>query len=192
MAKRKKDCLDKLIKDTWAKCDVAYEVLVKMLSELVKTKEKYEALCAKLKNYIEDPDDLVQVEDLCVRAGSDETLDNLMDIAGYDTLDEFEAFVRHWAAYKKAHEDQMPVAWMNTDDCGGISSIVTTPDFWDCECSHDYVHPNTEKKCSVCGALRYDHPDSRANEVVAYFESKLGIKYPTDEGGGSDGGDKVR
>jgi hypothetical protein len=40
-----------------------------------------------------------------------------------------------------------------------------TEEFWDCECATDYIHPKTASKCSKCGAVREDQPDSRVNEV---------------------------
>lgn len=179
MAKRKEDCLEKLIKDTGAKRDAAYDVLVKMLSELVKTKEKYDKLAGLLEKHGRVPDDLRDIETLCVEAGSDETLDRLMDIAGCDTLDDFEAFVQHWADYRKAHENMVPLAWIERYDHG---DIITSPDFWDCGCQRDYIHPRKERKCKVCGARRDEQPESRLGEVLAYFENKLGIKYPKDGG----------
>jgi hypothetical protein len=42
---------------------------------------------------------------------------------------------------------------------------LTTPDYWDCECQHNYIHPRDQEICSICGAIRTDQPDSRLAEV---------------------------
>lgn len=42
-------------------------------------------------------------------------------------------------------------------------------DYWDCECVHDYIHPNTEDVCDKCKALREDQPDSRLDEIEKYI-----------------------
>lgn len=156
MAKHKEDCLRKLSKDTGAKRDAAYEDLVKMLSELVEAKEKYDALHAKLKNYIDDPDDLVQVEELCVKARSDDTLDEIMDLVGVDTLDDLMAALQVFKEYRIVPRYSGKDV---TDDC------MTTPAFWDCECEENYIHPRNESWCSRCGAKRDDQPDARLNEA---------------------------
>jgi|GEM_PF-2737835 len=50
-----------------------------------------------------------------------------------------------------------------------------TPDFWDCECIDDYIHPKTKRLCDRCGAVADEQPDSRVNEV-AYFLSLRGVQ----------------
>lgn len=50
--------------------------------------------------------------------------------------------------------------------------LVTT--HWDCECKHNYIHPNSEDRCNECGAERESQPDSRENEVME-FKSKAKI-----------------
>jgi hypothetical protein len=47
--------------------------------------------------------------------------------------------------------------------------ILTTSDFWDCECEHDYIHPSTEAFCKKCKTPREEGPDSRVEEVRKYF-----------------------
>ena len=49
---------------------------------------KYDRLVNILKKHIEDPDNPIDVEDLCVRAGADDQLDEIMDIVGVDSYDE--------------------------------------------------------------------------------------------------------
>lgn len=46
------------------------------------------------------------------------------------------------------------------------NSIQTTEKYWDCECEKDYIHPKTQDKCTICGALAEEQPDSRVNEVL--------------------------
>ncbi len=48
----------------------------------------------------------------------------------------------------------------------------TTTEYWDCECEHDYIHPNTEDKCDRCGAIREEQPNSRKVEVANYLKSQ--------------------
>ncbi len=43
--------------------------------------------------------------------------------------------------------------------------IKTTPQFWDCECQTNYIHPSSQDRCAACGARREDQPDARVNEV---------------------------
>lgn len=45
------------------------------------------------------------------------------------------------------------------------SAIETTPDFWDCECEHHFIHHYTENECPYCGSIREAQPDSRIDEV---------------------------
>ena len=55
--------------------------------------------------------------------------------------------------------------------------FLTTPDFWDCECSEKFIHSRQVERCAHCGAHRDEQPDSRLFEVD---EDNLGeetIKY---------------
>ncbi|MGQ4893374.1 MAG: hypothetical protein ACP6IQ_01975 [Candidatus Njordarchaeia archaeon] len=47
--------------------------------------------------------------------------------------------------------------------------IKTLKEFWDCECETNYIHPITDKKCSKCGALREEQPNTRLDEFRAFF-----------------------
>ena len=49
---------------------------------------KYDRLVNILKKHIEDPDNPIDVEDLCVRARADDQLDEIMDIVCVDGYDE--------------------------------------------------------------------------------------------------------
>jgi len=41
---------------------------------------------------------------------------------------------------------------------------------WDCECEVDYIHPNTENVCTLCGANMDEQPSSLALEVKAFLK----------------------
>lgn len=47
------------------------------------------------------------------------------------------------------------------------ASTNTNPNFWDCECDENYIHPKRKKVCKVCGCLAEDMPDSIESEVEA-------------------------
>ncbi len=51
---------------------------------------------------------------------------------------------------------------MKTETVGGVT---TTPDYWDCECEKNYIHPKNQKTCTVCKAEASDSPDSRVDEL---------------------------
>ena len=44
--------------------------------------------------------------------------------------------------------------------------INTVPGYWDCECTKNFIHPKTDKRCLRCDAEHEDCPDSRLEEVV--------------------------
>ena len=45
------------------------------------------------------------------------------------------------------------------------TTFSTHPDYWDCECEHNYIHPKDEDECKVCGSLWEEQPESRTSEV---------------------------
>ena len=47
------------------------------------------------------------------------------------------------------------------------TAVLTTPEYWDCECDKDYIHPAHELFCQMCGAFKDDQPDARVDEVKA-------------------------
>jgi len=49
-----------------------------------------------------------------------------------------------------------------------INDVRTTEKYWDCECEHNFIHPKTQSKCGICGALAEEQPDSRINEVLMF------------------------
>ncbi len=50
--------------------------------------------------------------------------------------------------------------------------IQTNPNYWDCECEADYIHPKGSVTCSKCGALEDEQPDSRQNEIDQHLNKK--------------------
>jgi len=59
---------------------------------------------------------------------------------------------------------------MEKEDHG--NGLVTTPDYWDCECDDNYIHPKSEEKCEKCGKKPDEQPDSRVNEVEDMLAQK--------------------
>lgn len=57
----------------------------------------------------------------------------------------------------------------------------TVPEFWDCNCPHQYVHPRAVAVCKRCGARSEDQPDSRFTEVMRMLlgEKGIGEEEPT-------------
>jgi len=49
--------------------------------------------------------------------------------------------------------------------------IILTPEWWDCECDKDYIHPKKQHRCPKCKAHADDQPDSRLSEVL-YFTKR--------------------
>lgn len=45
--------------------------------------------------------------------------------------------------------------------------VVTTEEYWDCECKTDYIHAAEIAICPVCGSMQEDQPNSRVNEIEA-------------------------
>jgi len=44
--------------------------------------------------------------------------------------------------------------------------ILTTPEYWDCECEHNYIHHKSEPSCHICKAVIDEQPDSTVTEVI--------------------------
>ena len=64
--------------------------------ELTSKAYKYDRIVKMLKGYIDNPDDPVELQDLCVRAGADEQLDELMDAGGFDSYAEMLEEIESW------------------------------------------------------------------------------------------------
>ncbi|OIO15072.1 MAG: hypothetical protein AUJ54_13385 [Ignavibacteria bacterium CG1_02_37_35] len=50
-----------------------------------------------------------------------------------------------------------------------VGDITLNIEYWDCECTNDYIHSNIESRCDKCEAMEEDRPNSRENEVREYF-----------------------
>lgn len=48
------------------------------------------------------------------------------------------------------------------------NDVKTTEKYWDCECKDNFIHPKTQNKCNICGAVAEEQPDSRVNEVLMF------------------------
>lgn len=44
--------------------------------------------------------------------------------------------------------------------------VLTTVEYWDCECHKNFIHPRAQKMCYECGAIEEEQPDSRIVEVM--------------------------
>ena len=42
-----------------------------------------------------------------------------------------------------------------------------TPDYWDCECEHDFIHSAAVPQCGLCGVTCEEGPDSHLTEVLS-------------------------
>ena len=51
--------------------------------------------------------------------------------------------------------------------------IVFNENYWECECEHDYIKPNTQKRCPECNAEREYQPPSRQNEVDRWLRKRI-------------------
>lgn len=58
---------------------------------------------------------------------------------------------------------------LEVENCGDFD---LTPDFWDCECKDDFIHPKKQSLCDRCGAVADEQPDSRVNEVEEFLRLK--------------------
>jgi len=141
--------------------------LMSTLAELFEIKRKHEALTKLLKQHIEDPDNMVQVEDLCVCARSDETLDMLMDEADVDTLEDFEEVIKAGAALK----GEEVLLTCEREEHG--DDIVTSPDWWRCECRKNNIHPAEEKRCPKCKLTSDECPDADIEDVRDHVVDKV-------------------
>ena len=49
-----------------------------------------------------------------------------------------------------------------------MDEIKTTEKYWDCECNNNFIHPKTQIRCDICGAMAEEQPDSMVNEVLMH------------------------
>jgi hypothetical protein len=52
------------------------------------------------------------------------------------------------------------------------SKTFFIPEFWDCNCTKNYIHKKPKNYCSKCGAIQEDCPDSRATEVEIMYNPR--------------------
>ena len=45
---------------------------------------------------------------------------------------------------------------------------ITTEEYWDCDCDENYIHPKSQKWCSICKTRPEDQPDSIIKEVLKH------------------------
>ena len=62
-------------------------------------------------------------------------------------------------------------------------TIETTPDYWDCECEHNYIHAKADTlECPACLSIEAEQPDSRVSEISTV--RKRQPRCPEDNGPG--------
>jgi len=138
---------------------------------LIQKADKYDRMYATLKEYMREPDDPHELQGLCVMAGSDDTLDEIMDLVGVDSLDELETILK--AIFGDIRRLVVnPVVAEAVKKAEDNQGCMTTPAFWDCACQENYIHPRNESWCSRCGAKQEDRPDARLNEVKEMLYAK--------------------
>ena len=52
-------------------------------------------------------------------------------------------------------------------------TIQTTPEYWDCECEHNYIHYKTQPTCEICDSEKDDQLESIINEVIILLKERL-------------------
>lgn len=50
-------------------------------------------------------------------------------------------------------------------------NITLNLEFWDCECTDNYIHPITQHLCQTCGSYQVDSPSSREDEIEEFRSS---------------------
>ncbi len=43
--------------------------------------------------------------------------------------------------------------------------MALSPDYWNCGCPRDFIHPNTDEFCPICGSRREDSPPSHLCDI---------------------------
>ena len=47
-----------------------------------------------------------------------------------------------------------------------VGDVILTPDYWNCGCERNYIHPRSKLDCEFCGAVQDGQPDSRLYDVI--------------------------
>lgn len=149
------------------------EAFAETMARWIKKAKKYDELMSVMNRRMDEPGDLTELEEAFVKSRADDKLDNLMDMAGVDSLDEFERKIKVW---RSAPQDE------DNNIYAEMERLRKSPDFtddgyWDCHCDHDFVHPKSELHCDRCG-VTYDPddpdiPDSHRTEVIHYLRRKV-------------------
>ncbi len=58
-------------------------------------------------------------------------------------------------------------------------NLTINLDFWDCECSDNYIHSVTQNLCHICGSYQVDSPSSREDEIqrLRQIDDKISPRY---------------
>jgi hypothetical protein len=56
-------------------------------------------------------------------------------------------------------------------------TLLTTPDYWDCECDENYIHFHQAERCPRCGAERDSQPDARVFELLKHAPENAAWKF---------------
>lgn len=52
-----------------------------------------------------------------------------------------------------------------------MGDIMLNLDYWDCECTHNFIHSISVPGCGLCGSIQDESPSSRENEVAYFFDN---------------------
>jgi len=47
--------------------------------------------------------------------------------------------------------------------------LITVSEFWDCECTEEYIQHKSMRICLACSTTQNDQPDSRLDEVIVFL-----------------------
>lgn len=78
--------------------------------------------------------------------------------------------------------DELVLPSLSLRVAGLTESILTTPDYWDCECDERYIHFHQAESCPRCGAHRDSQPDSRVLEVLKHGPESAAWKFIASDG----------
>jgi hypothetical protein len=53
-----------------------------------------------------------------------------------------------------------------------LSKPLYDSEYWDCNCTKNYIHKKPKNYCHKCGSIQADCPDSRIDEVSLLYNSK--------------------
>ena len=94
------------------------------------------------------------------------TSDLIENYRGYRTMAGRE--YHRYEIYQRCADEAKKELLSRGIDVDNPEKIVTTPEYWDCNCKNDYIHPKSQKFCSLCNTHQDDAPDSRVYEVLGH------------------------